>query len=341
MWTCDEDATEMAGTNREENAQVEQEFLVKWQMPKDYTPTDAKKLLMKLLGVLMMSFPDVTFIDCKQREWSFTAKDEEERFSKEFEAAAAQVHSIKNKQKRIVRWIAITKIRATTTIPDWKNNDFFCDELIEAKTYMFPHPFGYDEWEITSIGFIKDIHAVHFPPEHLHQILSEYIQMQDSEPPIFQLIPQKIKNKETNATTRAYTVQCAKTDVKHMLHVLTHWEFRTNQMFIPFRYKYHQPELFTKCIKQQNEVYYKTWIIKLEGITKEIMHFIMGEITKFNGVFHVVPTKRYNNMGEWKVLVDQSRSSYIHRQMMTEWQQMLANVPKNFLDQAPAACNNE
>ena len=84
MWMDDEDATEMAGKNREENVQEEDEFLVKWQIPKEIsTTTDAKKQLMKLLAVLMMSFPDVTFIDHKQREWSFTAKDEEERFCKE------------------------------------------------------------------------------------------------------------------------------------------------------------------------------------------------------------------------------------------------------------------
>ena len=337
MWMHDEDATEMAGKNREENDQEEHEFLVKWQMPKEYTTTDAKKQMIKLLAVLMMSFSDVTFIDRKQREWSFTAQDEEERFCKGLEAAAIQVHSIKNKQTRIVRWIAITKIRATTNIPDWKNNDFFCDELIEAKTYMFPHPFGYDEWEITSIGFIKNIHAVHFPQGHLHYILSEHIQAQDSNPPTFQLIPQKISNKDNNAKTRAYTVQCARADVKRMSQLLTHGEFRNNQMFIPFKYKHHQPELFTKCIKQQNEVYYKTWIIKLEGITKEIMHFIMEEITQLNGVFHVVPTKRFSNTGEWKVLVDQTRSSYIHRQMTNEWERMISNVPKNFLDQAPSS----
>jgi hypothetical protein len=335
MWMHDEDATEMAGKNREENVQEEHEFLVKWQMPKEYTTIDAKKQMMKLLAILMVNFPDVTFIDHKQREWSFTAKDEEERFCKELEAAAIQMHSIKTKQMRIARWVTITKIRATTNIPDWKNNDFFCDELIEAKIYMIPHPFAYDEWEITSIGFIKDIHAVHFPPGHLHQLLSEYIQAQDNNPPTFQLIPQKIKNKDNDATTRAYTVQCPRANVKRMSELLTHGEFRNNHMFIPFKYKYNKPELFTKCIKQQNEVYYKTWIIKLEGITKEIMHFIMDEITKLNGVFHVVPTKRLINIGEWKVLVDQTRSSYIHRQLTNEWQRIIANVPKNFLDQAP------
>ena len=87
MGMYDEDATEMAGKNREENVQEEHEFLVKWQMPKEFTTTAAKKQLTQLLAVLMISFPDVTFIDHKQREWSFMAKDEEDRFCKELEAA--------------------------------------------------------------------------------------------------------------------------------------------------------------------------------------------------------------------------------------------------------------
>ena len=337
MWMQGEDETEMAGKKSEKNDQEELEFLVKWQMPSDYDASGAKKLMTHLLVELLMCFPDVSFIDQKQREWNFTARDDEDRFRKEFESSALQVHSVKNKKMRIVRWVMITKVRATTNISDWKNNDYFCDQVIEAKTYMIPHPFGYDEWEITTIGFIKDIHAVHFPQGHLHHIISEYIHAQDSQPPTFQLIPQKITNKDNNATTRAYTVQCAKADVKRMSQLLTQGEFRNTQMFIPFRYKHNQPELFTKCIKQQNEIYYKTWIIKLEGISKEIMHFLLGEINKLTGVFHVVPTKRLNEIGEWKVLVDQNRSSFIHRQMMNEWQRMVSNVPQNFLDQAPAS----
>ena len=136
-------------------------------MPNDNDATGTKRLLSQLLAELLMCFPDVTFIDHKHREWSFTATDDEERFRKEFETAALQIHPIKNRQMRIIRWVAITKVRAATTIPDWKNNDYFSDQIIEAKIYLFPHPFGYDEWDITSIGFIKGIHVVHFSQGHL------------------------------------------------------------------------------------------------------------------------------------------------------------------------------
>ena len=305
-------------------------------MPKDNDMTSAKKLIIHLIAELMMSFSDVTLIDKKQREWSYNAPDEEEKFCKELAEANIQVHAIRNKQRQVSRWVAISKIRATTNIPDWKQNDYFCDQVIESKTYMFPHPFGYDNWDISNIGFIKNIHAVHFPSDHLHNIISEQLQTQDHQPPTFQLVPQKITNQDKTATTRAYVVQCNRSDTKRLSQLLTQGGFRNTQMFVPFRYKRQQSSLFTKCLQQQNEVYYKTWIIKLEGISKEMMHFLSADILKHNGVSHIVPTKHHQKRGEWKVLVDQSRSFYIHRQLTEEWQRMMANVPQNFLDQAPS-----
>ena len=336
-WGHEEEDTAMAGQNREKMQREEQEILVKWQLPGNHDSVSAKKLLTRLIAELLMCFPDVTFVDHKHREWSFTAADTEEKFQKEIEKSATQTHSIKTKQQRIIRWIAITKIRSVTGISDWKSNDHFYDQVIEEKTYMFPHPFQYDEWDITSIGFIKDIHAVHFTQEYLHKTITDHIIVQEPNPPIFQLIPQKITNKDKTATTRAYTVQCTKAEAKRMGNLLTQGEFRRTQMFIPFRYKTSQPELFTNCIKQQNEVYYKTWIIKVEGISNEIMHFIQGEISKLNGVFHVVPSNRYKERGEWKILVDQDRSSFIHRQLQTQWSQIISDVPGNFLKHTPAS----
>ena len=108
-------------------------------------------------------------------------------------------------------------------------------------------------------------------------------------------------------------------------------------MFIPFRYKRNQPDLFTKCIKQQNEVYYKTWVVKLEGISKEVMHFILGEIQSMAGVYQVVPTRKIQESGEWKILVEQAKSPFIHRQLKEKWQTIMSNVPQNFLEKSPAS----
>ena len=335
-WASGEDDTEMAGANRERNDQEEREILVKWQMPGNHDTAGAKRQLTQLIAELLMCFPDTTLIDHKKREWIFTADDTEDKFLPEMDKAAFQLHPIKNKTQKIARWIAITKFRTSSSISAWKNNDYFSDQVIEAKTYLFSHPFGYLEWDTTSIGFIKDIHAVHYNSEYLHKTINEAMKVHDKNPPIFQLIPQKITNQDKTASTRAYTVQCTKEEAKRMSQLFTKGELRTTQMFIPFRYKRSQPELFTKCIKQQNEVYYKTWIIKLEGISEEIMHFIQNEITIHQGVFHVVPSKRYTEIGEWKILVDQNRSSFIHRQLQSNWANLMSNVPTNFIDQTPA-----
>jgi len=55
-------------------------------------------------------------------------------------------------------------------------------------------------------------------------------------------------------------------------------------VFVPFKYKRSQPDIFLQCIRQQNEMYHKTWIIKAEGLTKEAMEICAPEISKIKGV---------------------------------------------------------
>jgi hypothetical protein len=262
----DDDITEVAGSNRKKNEAVEEEKLVKWQLPGHQDIFSAKKTLIHLLTTLIMTHPsDVTIIDSKQREWSFNGTDDEDCFTKELEKMVVNLHPIKNKKENsIVRWVSITKVRSVTKISEWKNNDYFYDEVHDAKVYLFPHPFGYNEWDIISIGFIKDIHAVHYPRDLLQDQVLHLLKKQEKSPPTFQLVSQRITNNEKTASTKAYVLQCQKKDAEKMIHLMTHGPFRdaTNQKFVPFRYKRTKPEVFLNCIRQQNEVYFKTWMLK-------------------------------------------------------------------------------
>ena len=337
--TLEDDITEAAGSNREKNDAEEVEKNVKWQMPGHHDASSAKKLLQQLLAHLLVYHPgDVTLIDSKQREWTFEESENEESFMEECNQIAVQVHPIKNKQQQILRWIAITRIHSMSTILDWKYNDHFYSAVDTAETYIFPHPFGYEDWDTTTIGFIKDIHAIHYPRELLHDLLNNMIQKQNKNPPLFQLIPQRITTTDKKASTKAYTVQCVKDDASQLLHLLTHGPFRTetNQVFVPFKYKSKNPALFMRCIRQQNEVYHKTWIIKLEGITPEVMECIRQDIHQIMGVMHIVPGKRMHEIGEWKLLVDQTKCSFIHRQLSESWKKIINKVPAKLLESAPS-----
>ena len=175
----------------------EHEFSVKWQLPGNLDVSSAKKVLINLIAELLTSFNDVTVIDNKKREWSFQQEwisegADEEKFLKELGTIAVHIHPLKNQKHQITRWVAITKIRAASQIPDWKRNDIFYDQVIESRVYMFPHPFQVDEWEVTSIGFIKGVHTTHYPASHLHAMISDYVQSRETNPPTFQLIPQRL-----------------------------------------------------------------------------------------------------------------------------------------------------
>ena len=333
-----DDITEQAGPNRGRNGGPEAEILVKWQIPGNVDISNAKRQLHQLLATLMIAFPDqISIIDRKQQEWSYQETVDEDVFRKDVETLATQLHPIKNKQREVIRWVSITRVRTTTTIQEWKNNDHFYSHASEAKIYVFPHPFGQDEWDVMSIGFIKGYHAVHYPRNIIQGKIQQLLQDQHTQPPPFQLIPQRISAKDNKATTRAYAVQCQKSHANQLIHQLTHGKFREpqHQVFVPFRYKNSNAELFLQCIRQQNEMYHKTWIIKIEGVTPGMMDMIQPELMRINGVFHVVPSKRNETIGEWKLLVDQSKCSYIHRILTKNWADVIANIPPDVMTQTP------
>lgn len=337
--TTEDDITEAAGSNRGKNEAAEEEKSVKWQIPGHHDVTSAKKTLISLLVSLLMYHPgDVTLIDSKKREWMFNETDDEDKFQIECEKISVQIHPVKNKQQRVIRWVAVTRIHSMTTIQEWKNNDHFYSSVAAEETYIFPHPFHYDEWDTTTIGFIKDVHAIHYPKELLQEQLNDMLKKQNKKPPTFQLIPQRITTSDKTATTKAFTVHCLKDDANQLIHLFTHGPFRneTNQIFVPFRYKAKKPDIFKHCIRQQNEVYHKTWIIKLEGITLEAMEYIRTDIARIMGVYHIVPARRLHEVGEWKILVDQSKCAYIHRQLTTNWKTITTKIPLKVLEAAPS-----
>ena len=185
-----DDPTATAASNRSSNDQEEQEILVKWQMPGDGDARTAKKLLQQLLAQLMIYHPGhITLVDHKQREWIFNESDNEEKFMADCENISVQVHPVKNKQNQVSRWVAVTRMLSTTKISDWKDNDQYYSMVSAASTYMFPHPFPYEEWDTTTIGFLKQIHTIHYPKEVIHAHLYDLIAKQNKNPPPFQLIP--------------------------------------------------------------------------------------------------------------------------------------------------------
>jgi len=334
----DDDSTEMAGSNRGKIDGVEQEKLVKWQIPGHHDSNSARKTLLSLLTALLVNHPkEITFIDRRQREWQFNETEDEGRFKREIEAANVRLHAIKDREKKIVKWIAITKFLASSSPQEWKNNDQFYEVVNENKTYIFPHPFGQDNWDIASIGFIKNIHAIHYPKELLHKQITEMLENENKNISTFQLIPQRVSTMDKSASTKAFAVQRLKEDADQMIHLLTHGPFRepSRQIFVPFKYKKNKQDIFAKCIRQQNELYHKTWIIKVEGLTTSAMEYIEQEITSIMGVWHIVPSKRTEEIGEWKILTDQSKCAYIHRQMTNQWQSIISRIPTEILDEVP------
>lgn len=96
------------------------------------------------------------------------------------------------------------------------------------------------------------------------------------------------------------------------------------------------PSYSRSVFVKQNEVYHKTWVIKLDGISTTSMEYIKGDIAAIPGVFHVVPTRRLHDTGEWKILVDHTKCSFIHGQLTGKWTSLLQKIPTEVLNQEPS-----
>ena len=108
-------------------------------------------------------------------------------------------------------------------------------------------------------------------------------------------------------------------------------------MFVPFRFKSSKPEVYRQCIRQQNELYRKIWIIKVEGLTDEALHIIEDDIKTIKGVYQVVSSKRTKETGERKILVEQTKCAFIHRQLTEMWPRLVLKIPPDILDKSPAS----
>jgi hypothetical protein len=53
------------------------------------------------------------------------------------------------------------------------------------------------------------------------------------------------------------------------------------------------------------------------------------------GVFHVVPSKRIHEIGEWKILTDRIKCNSAHKQLADMWLSLMQNIPDKHINEAP------
>ena len=73
----------------------------------------------------------------------------------------------------------------------------------------------------------------------------------------------------------------------------------------------------------------------MEGISNEAMQHIGKNIMNIRGVLHVVPSKRLQEIGEWKILTDRTKCRLVHKQLGEMWPQLMQLIPEKLLQEAP------
>lgn len=121
-------------------------------MPGNTDLSAAKRQLIQLLATLMMAYPErITIIDRKQQEWLYTESVTEEQFTKTVEPMAVQLHAVKNKKQQVIRWVSIIKMRTSTTLQEWQNDD----EYYRPKSMHSHIPSAMMNGTWSALGFLR------------------------------------------------------------------------------------------------------------------------------------------------------------------------------------------
>ena len=72
------------------------------------------------------------------------------------------------------------------------------------------------------------------------------------------------------------------------------------------------PEAFRQSIQAQNKYLANTWVVKIEGFTHQALDECKAALISGPGAQEIIPTKKTNTHGEWKILVEKDNLTFYY-----------------------------
>jgi hypothetical protein len=115
----------------------------------------------------------------------------------------------------------------------------------------------------------------------------------------------KIKNsKGRTVRTKAYAVETLR-DNQEELNKQLKLAFKDTGTFVPFQMRARHPDAFERSIKAQTQMIASNYVIIIDHIGLDAMHYLSHHITSVPGVSSLLPSNTVDEDGKYKVLVHQ------------------------------------
>lgn len=208
--------------------------------------------------------------------------------------------------------------------------------LEEHKSRMHKHSFKESQWNIARLGFLFTTNAVQTPTHIAEQNLTQTLAKEHRNVPVFHLRPTKISaGKSALQRTHAFEIQCLHEEAAEMIKLLQGKQFEDNPIFCPYSYRTNKPDLFIKCVARTNHIIASTWVLKIAGISDQIMDIYHTKLSGIEGFIDVIPAKDHQLQGSWKILVEDKHSHQAYREIAQLNSIVTEFIPQDELNQLP------
>jgi hypothetical protein len=215
---------------------------------------------------------------------------------------------LNTRQNDKARHVIVMAIRTAHTFAELKKTTLMETNLKANNTYMSEHKFGITEWDISSIGWFRNLH----PNLMSHELIKSYLadEVKKNCPkkttiPTYQLLNTSPWYKEEgapNMRTKAIQISCPRSSSKALRKILFQ-ALANNPIFILWTMRYNTATNYKNNLRAQHKYLINTWTIPLGGVNRNEMWYLQEFFLKNGLVTAVHPHRDTDTKGRWNLLI--------------------------------------
>ena len=209
--------------------------------------------------------------------------------------------------------IVIHRIQSKYPLSEIKNAPNVANLMRKYDFYVNDHTWSETEWDTVQLGFFYGLNPqfydIHQATCKIQEVLKKNAPRMKA--PRFRLVFSSPKVRTARGSnriirTKAYAIETLRKDRDDMNRILKQ-AYKDDGTFVPFQMRSRHPEAFEKMIRAQTHLLAHNFVIILNHVGPDVMHYISERILALGGVQAVLPCKSVNEDGRYKVLVNKEQ----------------------------------
>ena len=203
----------------------------------------------------------------------------------------------------------VHRIQTSVTLGEMKATNTVIKLMKEQNFYVNEHKWSETDWETTQLGFVYGIDPQFHDLDQATNIVAKALQssVPRKKIPKFRLVysSPKIRNgKGKTVKTKAYSIETLRSDRDELTKLLK-IAYKEDGTFVPFQMRTRHPDAFERFIRAQTQMISANYVVILNHIGPDAMHYLSERILAISGVISLLPCRSVHEDGRYKVLVHQ------------------------------------